>query len=147
MAAWDFGILVLDKTIGRYLPVRFVVFAGVGATGVVAHLATLGLAAAVGFSFEMAQATAVVAAMTWNFVLNNIITYRDERLRGPDFFRGLASFYAIGAIGALANVGIAGMLFRQGGGWWLAGLASALMGVVWNYTMSSIFTWRRNVAV
>ena len=143
MATWEFGILVLDKLIGRYVPVRFVVFAGVGATGVVAHLATLALMGLVPFGFQVSQATAVVVAMTWNYILNNIITYRDQRLRGPAFFRGLASFYAIGAVGALANVGVAGMLFRQGSGWWLAGLAGALMGVVWNFTMSSLFTWRR----
>jgi putative flippase GtrA len=35
---------------------------------------------------------AVIVAMTWNFLLNNIITYRDQQLRGIAFFRGLASF-------------------------------------------------------
>ena len=39
MAAWEFGMLVLDKLIGRFVPVRFVMFALVGGTGVVVHLA------------------------------------------------------------------------------------------------------------
>jgi dolichol-phosphate mannosyltransferase len=142
MAAWDFGVLVLDKLIGRFVPTRFVIFAGVGATGVVVHLATLGLMAEAGFRFEPAQATAVVAAMAWNFVLDNTITYRDQRLRGFAFWRGLATFFVIGSIGAVANIGISGMLFGQGSSWWLAGTAGALIGVVWNFTMSSLFTWR-----
>ncbi len=146
MAAWEFGVLVLDKLVGRFLPVRFVIFAGVGATGVAVHMATLAATTASGFAFASAQATAVVVAMTWNFVLNNVITYRDQRLSGPDFFRGLASFYAIGAVGAFANVGISQAIFDLGQLWWAAGVAGALIGVVWNYTMSSIFTWRRRPA-
>ena len=61
-----------------------------------------------GSSFGVAQTAAVMMAMTWNFVLNNVITYRDERLRGAALIRGLLSFYAIGAVGAVANIGIIG---------------------------------------
>ena len=100
MVAWEFGVLLLDKTVGRYLPVHFVVFAAVGVTGVAVHLATLGLVGLLGFSFQVAQSAAVVVAMTWNFIVNNVITYRDQRLRGAAFWRGLLSFYAIGAVGA-----------------------------------------------
>ena len=140
---WEFGVLVLDKLVGYFVPVRFVIFAAVGLTGVAVYLATLGSMALVGSSFEAAQSAAVFGAMTWNFILNNLITYHDQRLRGSAFFRGLLSFYAIGAIGALANIGVIGVLFREGSGWWLAGLAGGLIGVVWNFTMSSMFTWRR----
>ncbi|MEX0696979.1 MAG: glycosyltransferase [Dongiaceae bacterium] len=141
--AWEFGILVLDKLIGRVVPVRFAIFALVGATGIAVHLAILWLVGLGGATFAAAQTTAVVAAMTWNFVLNNVITYRDQRLRGVSFFTGLLSFYVIGAVGALANIGIAQSLYDQGRGWWIAGIAGALIGVVWNFTMSSFFTWRR----
>lgn len=146
MAAWEFGILVLDKLVGRFVPVRFVIFAGVGATGVVIHLAVLWLLTVVHFNFTISTAVAVIAAMTWNFVFNNIITYRDQQLRGSAFIGGLLSFYAIGAVGAVGNIGIAQLLFEQGGSWWIAGIAGALIGVVWNFTMSSVFTWRRGVA-
>ena len=114
----------------------------VGGSGVFVHLSVLWLVKELGFDFIISSAVAVVAAMTWNFVFNNIITYRDQRLRGPAFFGGLASFYAIGAIGALANVGIGQLLYDRGQSWWFAGIAGALIGVVWNYTMSSFFTWR-----
>lgn len=145
MAAWEFGILVLDKLIGRYVPVRFAIFALIGGTGIVVHLGILWFMALLGFTFAAAQSVAVIAAMTWNFVLNNFITYRDQRLRGVAFFTGLVSFYLIGAVGAFANIGIAQMLFEQGRSWWLAGIAGALIGVVWNFTMSSFFTWRRDL--
>ena len=143
MVAWEFGVLLIDKLLGRYLPVHFVIFAAVGLTGIAVHLGTLGLFALAGSSFDVAQTAAVLAAMTWNFVFNNIITYRNERLRGWAFLRGLLSFYAIGAVGAFANIGVIGAMFSEGSGWWLAGIAGALVGVVWNYTMSSLFTWHR----
>jgi dolichol-phosphate mannosyltransferase len=142
MAAWEFGTLVIDKLVGKVLPLRLVIFAVVGGTGIVVHLTVLWLAKLFGGDFILSSAIAVVAAMTWNFVFNNMITYRDQRLRGPAFFRGLASFYVIGAIGALANVGIGQLLFAEAQSWWLAGVAGALIGVVWNYTMSRLFTWR-----
>ncbi len=143
MVAWEFGVLLIDKLVGRYVPVHFVVFAAVGFTGIAVHLLTLGLFALTGASFGVAQTAAVVVAMTWNYILNNFITYRDQRLRGAAFARGLLSFWAIGAVGAVANIGVIGALFSEGSGWWLAGIAGALVGVVWNYTMSSLFTWRR----
>lgn len=141
--AWEFGILVLDKLIGRFIPVRFAIFALIGATGIAVHLLILWLVGVAGANFTLSQTSAVVAAMTWNFVLNNMITYRDQRLRGASFVTGLVSFYLIGAVGALANIGIAQLIFEQGRSWWFAGVAGALIGVVWNFTMSSFFTWRR----
>jgi dolichol-phosphate mannosyltransferase len=143
MAMWEFGTLVLDKLIGRFLPLRLVIFSLVGGTGIVVHLVALWLLKELGAHFTVASVVAVVAAMTWNFVFNNMITYRDQRLRGAAFFAGLVSFYVIGAVGALANVGIGQLLYDRGRSWWLAGIAGALIGVVWNYTMSRLFTWRR----
>ena len=79
--------------------------------------------------------------MTGNFLLNNLFTYRDRRLRGRRMWAGLISFYAVCGAGAAANVGVASYL--NGGAFlgWLAGLAGAAVSVVWNYAMSSIFTW------
>jgi dolichol-phosphate mannosyltransferase len=81
-----------------------------------------------------------LAAMTFNFLLNNLFTYRDRRLKGWRLVSGLGSFYAVCGLGAAANVGIAASIVgRQP--WWLAGLAGAAVSAVWNYAMSSIFTW------
>ena len=50
--------------------------------------------------------------MAFNFQLNNQITYRDQRLRGPDLWRGLLLFMLVCGIGAVANVGIARVLYQ-----------------------------------
>lgn len=147
MAAWEFGLLLLDKMIGRWVPTRFFLFAVVGGTGTIVHLATAALLGASRAddpsAFLGPQIGAVVAAMTWNFFLNNLITYRDRRLRGRRLLTGLLSFYAVCSAGAVANVGAAQLVFTDQSIWWLAALAGALIGSVWNFAASSFITWRR----
>jgi dolichol-phosphate mannosyltransferase len=142
LVAWEYLMLLLQKLIGPAVPVRFMLFSLIGGLGVVTHLATLWLMLhAAGAGFAVAQGVATVIAMTGNFMLNNLFTYRDRRLRGWRLLSGLGSFYAVCGAGAAANVGIAAHLFGGAHSWWLAGLAGAAVSAVWNYAMSSIFTW------
>lgn len=83
--------------------------------------------------------------MIFNFALNNLLTYRDWRLRGWAWFKGLLSFMFACSIGALANVGIATYLFENRAQWTLAAFAGILVGVVWNYAVSQIYTWKKKV--
>lgn len=144
LVAWEFLMLLMDKLFGRYVPVRFVLFAIVGCTGLGIHLAVLAVAnPLLGISFDIAQSLATLTAMTTNFLLNNLLTYRDLRLRGSRLLRGLISFYLVCAVGAVANVGVATMVYEADETWWLAGIAGSVVGAVWNYAMSSLITWRR----
>ena len=143
LIALEYVQLLLDKLVGHIVPVRFIFFAAIGALGLVVHLSVLAISLKLlHFGFTAAQGTATVLAMTWNFLLNNVLTYRDRRLRGLRLVYGLLSFYAVCGVGAVANVGIAAYLFRSDRAWWLAGVTGALIGSVWNYAISSIFTWR-----
>jgi len=81
--------------------------------------------------------------MVTNFLSNNALTYRDKRLRGRRLLRGLLTFVAICSVGALANVRFATAAFEQDYSWWVSGIAGAVIGSVWNYSVSSLFTWRR----
>jgi len=144
LVAWEYMMLIADKLVGHIVPVRFTLFAFVGGIGLLIHMSTLWFAlTVVGVTFDPAQASAAVAAMTSNFFLNNMFTYRDRRLRGLALLRGLVTFYAICALGAVANVGIAGYVFSRNEVWWLAGLAGVAVGSVWNYAVSSVFTWKQ----
>ncbi|MFC3030421.1 MULTISPECIES: glycosyltransferase family 2 protein [Roseomonadaceae] len=138
----EFGALLLDKATRGAVPLRFVAFAAVGAIGLLVHMVALALLVGP-LGFGPAQWAATFVAMTANFVLNNRITYRDARLRGGALWRGLALFYLVCGIGAAANVGIAGLLVRDGLlAWGAAGAAGALITVVWNYAVSSTLVWR-----
>jgi dolichol-phosphate mannosyltransferase len=138
-------LLLLDKSIGQWIPSRFLMFAAVGASGVIVHFLVLWLAfKGLVVDFSWAQGIATVSAMTSNYALNNLTTYRDRRHRGKGWLRGLLSFYAVCGIGVAANVGVAAALFARQEAWFLAAAAGALIGTVWNYVASSAVTWRRN---
>ncbi len=140
--AWDYGMLLLDKLIGHVVPVRFLSFALIGGLGVFVHMAVL-TALFRGFALEFGtgQALATGVAMVFNFAINNVLTYRDRQLRGLDWFKGLLSFVLACGIGAFANVGIANYIFGRDGSWLLAALAGILVGAVWNYAVTSVYTW------
>lgn len=138
----EFLALIVAKLLGGYVGVRFVLFAFVGLTGVVVHLATLQTLMLAGLGFDAAQASATLVAMTTNFVLNNQITYRDRRLTGVAALRGLVSFYLVCSLGAVANVGVASVVYGYDHVSWIAGIAGIIIGSIWNYVASAVVTWR-----
>jgi dolichol-phosphate mannosyltransferase len=138
-----FLAMLIEKTLGRIVSLRFLAFCFVGGTGVLVHLAVLKLALAASWPFAFAQALAGIVAMTSNFWLNNVTTYRDQKLVGWRFLRGLLSFYAVCSIGFVTNVGVGQALFAQHYSWWLSGVLGAAVGAVWNHSVSSAVTWRR----
>ncbi len=143
--AFDFLAGLYDKTFGRLIPTRFALFGTVGAIGVVVHFAVLSaILFGLGEAFTLAQAIATVSAMSFNFWLNNWLTYRDARLKGAKaVLTGWIGFCLTCSVGAFANVAVATLLESRGVIWVLAALAGILVGSVWNYALSSRFVWGR----
>jgi len=143
LVLWEYVQLLLDKMFGRLVPARFLSFVLVGGSGLVVHFAVLSLLfAGLGDNFAFAQAVATFVATSSNFFLNNKLTYRDQRLRGRWLFLGWVTFNLVCLTGALANVGIAQYLFSHHNTWPISALAGIAVTTVWNYAMSSIFTWK-----
>jgi dolichol-phosphate mannosyltransferase len=145
LIGWEYLMLLADKVTGHIIPIRFVLFALVGGLGLFVHLAVLWVCLnPMQLTFELSQATATGVAIIGNFTLNNWLTYHDSRLTGWRFMRGLLSFALICSFGAIANVGIATLLFTERHAfWWVAGIAGAAMSAVWNYAVTSVLTWRK----
>ena len=142
--AVDYVALVVSKLTNDVVSFRFLLFCLVGLTGVGIHMAILQLVLGFGgVQFAMAQTIATVGAICWNFTLNNMVTYRDQRLSGLPFLSGLLRFQIVCGIGAISNVGIASLMYGHNADWWLAGLTGAVMGAVWNYMVSAVWVWRR----
>ncbi|MEZ5694895.1 MAG: GtrA family protein [Sphingomonadaceae bacterium] len=81
--AFEFLIGLYERTFGQLIPTRFALFGTVGALGVGVHMAALALLYVLaGSGFALAQALATFIAMSFNFWLNNWLTYRDQRLTG-----------------------------------------------------------------
>jgi dolichol-phosphate mannosyltransferase len=143
--AWDYAMLLLDKLIGHWVPVRFLAFSIVGAAGVAVHFTVLAVVFQLMHrSFVAGQATATLCAMTFNFAVNNVLTYRDMRLRGMRWLKGWISFVLACSIGGLTNLGVAYAVFGLGRGWFPAAIAGIVVGAVWNYAVTMMFTWGRS---
>ena len=143
--AWDYLMLLVDKTIGRWVPSRLVSFAAIGSFGVLVHLAVLRASLSwPGNSFVAAQTIAVMVAMVGNFFLNNALTYRDQQLKGWGIFGGLLKFMAACSVGAVANVGVAAYIHGTDGStasWLVSALAGIVVGTVWNYGATAWLVW------
>jgi dolichol-phosphate mannosyltransferase len=140
----EYIYLLIDKLIGDLFPPQFVVYTVVGSVGVAIHLVFLrAFYRGLGLPFSESQSLATAIVIAINFLLNNSFTFRERRLRGVRLLRGLL-IYALGcAIGLLTNVGVARFLANAGAPWYLAGTFGLGVSAVWNYWVSSVFTWRR----
>lgn len=146
VVALEYLIALYDRRFGRLVPVRFAMFSAIGLIGVLIHMAVLSLLhLGLGTGFLAAQVLGTLVAMTFNFFLNNALTYRDRRLRGwRQMIDGWISFCLVCSVGAVANVGVAAFLYDfRYGAWAGSALAGVLVGAVWNYALSSRFTWGR----
>ena len=142
----EFAELLISRSVGKYVPTKFVMFSMVGALGVVVHmvvLAALFQSGAGPVSFAWAQGIATLVALTANFFVNNFFTYFDRQLHGWQLLPGWLSFAAASSVGAVANLGVAVYLFQtMDAVWFLSGIAGVIVGAAWNYAVTALYTWR-----
>lgn len=145
VVAMEYLIALYDRMFGKVVPVRFAMFSAIGATGAAVHLAVLFLLFRIaGLPFVTGTIVATIVAMTFNYLLNNALTYRERRLKGAALLGGWVSFCLVCAVGAAANVGLAAFLHNvQHGDWRLSALAGIAVAAVWNFALSSRFVWGR----
>jgi dolichol-phosphate mannosyltransferase len=146
VVAMEYLIALYDRMFGKAVPVRFAMFSAIGVLGLAVHMAVLWLLfRGVGSSFLAGTIVATFAAMTFNFFLNNTLTYRDRRLKGARaLLDGWVAFCVVCSVGAVANVGVAAFLHdMRNGAWAASAMVGVLVGAVWNYALSSRFTWGR----
>jgi dolichol-phosphate mannosyltransferase len=121
-AVWSYLMLLLDKLVGHLVPARFIAFCFVGGVGVFVHFSVLwALLMLSGGSFVTSHS---IATVVWKWI------------------QGWISFSIACSIGAITNVGIAAYLVGHNTEWPLAAFAGILVGTVWNYAATSIYTWR-----
>lgn len=154
---FEFLVGLYDKWLGRIIPTRFALFGTVGALGVFVQMGSLFLILNVllgerfvyghwssNTTFNVANTLAAVVAMTFNFVLNNELTYSDKRLRGfSPLLRGWVKFAMTCSLGLLTNVGSAAALKAMGFHDVVAVIIGIVLGSVWNFALSSKFVWGR----
>ena len=148
LVIWEYMLLLWETKFGRFIPARFISFCIIGGTGVINHIFILYILKNLNLKFIVAQSIATFSAMTGNFFLNNILTYRDRQKKGIQALKALMIFYVTCGLGAIANVGIANSLYlgevnNVSLTWYISGIVGALVGAIWNFLMSSLITWRQ----
>jgi dolichol-phosphate mannosyltransferase len=142
VVAFEYLYLLADKIFGRFVPISFVLYVLAGLSGLLLHVAVLALLhRGLGMAFVGAQIAATLAAMVSNFLVNNSVTFRQQRLKGGLLVPGLAAYMLICGLGAVVNIQSADYLHTSGIPWWFSGVAGALVGAVWNYAVSTQIVW------
>ncbi len=134
--------LVLSQIFQGRLSIRFILFCMVGLSGIFVQLLVTGTSMFFINQFPTSQTLGIIAAMTSNYFLNNTITFQERRLKSFDLIRGLFSFYLICSLGAFTNIAVANYVFGFSSNWLISSFIGAIFGAVWNFTLSSIFTWK-----
>jgi dolichol-phosphate mannosyltransferase len=112
--ALDYALLIAYRLGGGVLSPRFALYCAVGLSGVAVNLAALEAAFALLQSYAPSQALATFVAMTTNYALNNLVTFRDRMLSGRAWWVGLTNFYAACTLGAIVGVAVGDLLHRHG---------------------------------
>lgn len=132
--------------IGGALAARMALFLAVSLTGLLMHLMIVATSRELGAPFWLSQGGATLTAMSWNFMLHNVLTFRDQRLRGAAMWQGLLGFYVACLGGAMVSEAAAAGLHALTVPWFAAGAVGALLGAIWNFGAVQRLTWRRLTA-
>ncbi len=140
---WDFIISLLHTLTFRVLPRRAISFGLVGLSGVIVQLiSTNTIMYLFFFSFERALPISILVAATSNYLINNALTFRSQRLFGYSLFKGLTKFLLVSSLPVMANIGLATAFYNSVyQNTLLAQISGICVVFIWNYVASSRFVW------
>lgn len=148
----EFIEYLYDVLLGKYIPLVFVKYCLVGFLGVFVHTGAYylfswfirnGATELTTERFSISIIFAVETAILFNFILNNEWTFARDRLRGMRAVTGFIKYNFACIFGALANLAVSTFLFSHGFLEIASVIIGAFAGVVWNYTMSRLITWKK----
>ena len=141
--AWDFFISLIHSFIKRTIPRKAISFAIVGLIGVFVQFFVLySLLFFTSYSFIKILPFAVFSAASSNFLINNLFTFRNKKLRGSKLFWGLLKFLLVSSLPVIANVGLASSFYLYiTPNKFFSQLAGIIVVFIWNYAASSKLVW------
>lgn len=140
--------LLVGKVFGHILPVRFVLFSLVGLVGMIVAMGLLYFSTQLmQLPLKYSHVWVTLVVMVLNFYLNNALTYRSQRLRGWEVWKGLGTFIAACSVGVWLNLQARESAEVGGLPWYVASGVGLLIGGFWNYFTAGVFTWKRQRAM
>ena len=140
---WDFLISLIHTFSRRIFPRRAVSFGLVGSTGVAIQLLTIYfLLAVTNYDFEQILPVGVIIAASSNFIINNMLTFKHNKLTGNKFYFGLLKFLLVSSFPIIANVGVTNLFYSQFSiNSFFSQIAGIIVVFIWNYAASSKVVW------
>ena len=140
---WDFLISLIHSFLRRVIPRRAVSFGLVGSIGVLVQLSTIYfLIGVLNLAFEKVLPIGVIVAASSNFIINNLLTFRINRLVGKRFFFGLFKFLLVSSLPIIANIGITTLFHSQLSiNTFISQIGGIFVVFIWNYAASSKVVW------
>lgn len=142
----SFLAALYDLRFGQVIPLEYVKYSLVGLFGLFVNEAVLFvLKQKFAMPNESAILPAIEAALLCNFFINNLFTFRAQRLRGfGKVLRGLIAFHLICLLGAYINYAIALHLHNfLRVNIYLANAAGVIIASFWNFFINAQIIWRR----
>ena len=141
---WELANSLAWNLLRGRLPRRLVAFGTVGVSGSFADAAITGvLHSLIGVPFWIARPAGILVGMTNNFLLNNLVTFRDRRRVPGQLLRGWLLYAGCQSFGSLTNYGTSITLNWLGLWWPLALFCGIVAGVTLNYLSANRMVWRK----
>ena len=143
---WDFLISILHNLSFRLFPRPVISFGLIGVSGIIVQLSTTYFLMRIkNYDFDQVIVFSILVAATSNFLMNNILTFGSNRLRGYSLLIGLIRFIIISSLTLIANVAISTTFYNYilGNAFW-AQISGITIGLISNYAGSARFVWKRN---
>ena len=143
---WDFIVTLLHEISFRLLPKTLISFGMVGLSGIFVQLVSTEIQMRIlDINFTRALPFSVLIAATSNYLINNILTFRSNRLQNYKLIQGLIKFLFVVSLPVIGNIFFAVSFYRE---FKLSTFWAQICGIViifiWNYIVSTKFVWKNS---
>ena len=144
---WDFILSILHNFSLRILPRRAISFGLVGLSGVCVQFFIVSFLTKILFiDFYKALPFAVIGAASSNFLINNMLTFRFNKLKNLSLLFGYVKYLLVASLPIIANIGITTTFYNYvARDKFVAQIAGIVIVYAWNYLASSSFIWNESI--
>ncbi len=141
---WHVVVNNIHKRTFQLIPLQMISYGMVGITGVLIQILTTEiLMSKYEFLFKEALPIAVIISATSNYLINNYLTFKSNKLKGIRLIKGLIKFLIMATFTILLNILLANYFYNFIiNNEILAQIASILIVFILNYVGSSKFVWK-----
>ena len=135
----NFFYIIFIKLISR----KLISFGLVGISGVAVQFLVFFLLDYLNnLDFLVNNFTSILLGNIWGYFFNNLITFKNNLLKGIDFFRGMIKFLIISSISIIINISSSTILFNLYNQKVLAILFGVIIGFFFNFFVSRKIIWK-----